>query len=128
MDPSDFADGPAQSQLLTKDEALAILLNLSSPHKKYPMPDGFSLNHLPRKNPSQKLVCLSRKSYMHRPIEERSVQLSNGCLTDELYFKTSDDITLLGIQVSELFPCRTRGKSGSGFLTQSAYFYRFHRK
>lgn len=99
MDPSDFADGPAQSQLLSKDEALAILVNISSPHKKYPIPDGFSDNELPRKNPSQKFVCLSRKSYVHRPIEDASVQLSNGCLTDEMFFRTNDDITLLGIQV-----------------------------
>lgn len=41
--PKQFAETVARSNILTKDEAFAILMNISSPsHDIYPMPPGFS--------------------------------------------------------------------------------------
>lgn len=101
MDVSEFADGPAQSQLLTKDESFAILLNISSVHTKYPLPDGFSKTRIPRINPSKKIVSLSCKLYVQRTICNPIVQINNGNLMDSMHFITNDNITLLGIQVRE---------------------------
>lgn len=99
MSVSEFAEGPAQSKFLTKDESFAILLNISSPSTKYPLPANFSTCRVHRTNPSQKMVCLSRKLYVQRAIKNPTVQINNGSLTDSLHFITHDDITLLGIQV-----------------------------
>lgn len=92
MDVSDFAEGPAESPLLTKDESYAILLNISSPRSKVPLPDNFSENRIPR--------TLSRKLYMERPIRKNSARITNGCMADELTFTASDNVMLLGIQIS----------------------------
>lgn len=99
MDVSEFANGPAQSQLLTKDESFAILLNIASPHNKFSLPDGFSKTRIPRINPSKKVVSLQRKLYVQRTIKNPVVQINNGDLMDSLHFIANDNITLLGVQV-----------------------------
>lgn len=45
LNPKQFAETVARSNILTQAEAFAILMNISSPtHDIYPMPDGFSTN------------------------------------------------------------------------------------
>lgn len=100
MEVADFADGPAQSLLLTKEESFAILLNISSPRSKYPLPDGYSRTRIPRGNPSKKVVSLSKKLYVPRAITNSVVQINSDHLMDSFRFTANEDITLLGIQVS----------------------------
>ena len=51
MAPADFAEGPALSDLLTKEEALAIFVNISSSAggKRCPMPEKFVTTTTKRK-------------------------------------------------------------------------------
>ncbi|XP_077272362.1 BTB/POZ domain-containing protein 1 isoform X2 [Temnothorax americanus] len=44
LTPQEFAEGPAMSPLVTKDEALAILMNILCTGNKTPMPEGFCTN------------------------------------------------------------------------------------
>lgn len=49
MKPSDFATGPAQSLLLTKEDILSILMNISAGGLSHiPMPEEFNLCRSPR--------------------------------------------------------------------------------
>ncbi|KAK3921128.1 BTB/POZ domain-containing protein 6-B [Frankliniella fusca] len=52
LTPSQFAERPAVSQLLSQDEAFAILVNISSPNTttlSLPLPEGFTSSRVPRK-------------------------------------------------------------------------------
>lgn len=52
LTPSQFAERPAVSQLLSQDEAFAILVNISSPNTSslpLPLPEGFTACREPRK-------------------------------------------------------------------------------
>lgn len=51
LTPQEFAEGPAGSLLLNQDEAFAILRNISSSERKWPMPEGFSTNVQSRMKP-----------------------------------------------------------------------------
>ncbi|XP_046412978.1 uncharacterized protein LOC124176140 isoform X1 [Neodiprion fabricii] len=51
LSPQEFAEGPAGSSLLNQDEAFAILMNISSSERKWPMPEGFSTNVQSRVKP-----------------------------------------------------------------------------
>lgn len=42
LSPEEFADGPAKSIFLTKDESFAIIMKISSPGSKIKIPEGFS--------------------------------------------------------------------------------------
>ncbi|XP_024874975.1 uncharacterized protein LOC112456569 isoform X1 [Temnothorax curvispinosus] len=44
LTPQEFAEGPGMSPLVTKDEALAILMNILCTGNKTPMPEGFCTN------------------------------------------------------------------------------------
>lgn len=48
LNPQEFADGPARTNLLSQSEAFVILMNISTPNSVYPMPEGFTLNKNPR--------------------------------------------------------------------------------
>ncbi|XP_034951671.1 uncharacterized protein [Chelonus insularis] len=48
LTPQQFAEGTGRSLLLTKDEAFAILMNVSSSGSNIPMPEDFSTNPLHR--------------------------------------------------------------------------------
>ncbi|XP_034255790.1 BTB/POZ domain-containing protein 6-B-like isoform X1 [Thrips palmi] len=49
LSPSQFAERPAVSQLLSQDEAFAILMNISSPTLALSLPDGFTSSRISRK-------------------------------------------------------------------------------
>lgn len=55
LTPQQFADGPGKSLLLSRDEAFAILMNVSSSGNDIAMPDGFSMNPKHRINPRRSL-------------------------------------------------------------------------
>lgn len=42
LSPKEFAEGPAKSDLLTKDEILTISMKISSPNNDIVMPEGFT--------------------------------------------------------------------------------------
>ncbi len=48
LTPQQFAEGPARTNLLTKSEAFAILMNISTPNSIYPMPEGFTQSKMHR--------------------------------------------------------------------------------
>lgn len=48
LNPQQFAEGPARTNLLTQSEAFAILMNISTSNSCYPMPEGFTTNKNPR--------------------------------------------------------------------------------
>ncbi|XP_055615744.1 uncharacterized protein LOC129761917 isoform X2 [Toxorhynchites rutilus septentrionalis] len=48
LNPQQFAEGPARTNLLTQSEAFAILMNISTVNSCYPMPEGFTTNKSPR--------------------------------------------------------------------------------
>lgn len=50
LTPQEFAEGPGRSSLLSKEEAFAILMNISSSNSEVPMPEGFSTNTQKRIN------------------------------------------------------------------------------
>lgn len=50
LTPQQFAEGPGRSPLLTRDEAFAILMNVSSSGSDIPMPEAFSTNSQKRRN------------------------------------------------------------------------------
>ncbi|XP_044752164.1 BTB/POZ domain-containing protein 6-like [Coccinella septempunctata] len=53
LTPQQFAEGPANSQLLAQSEKFSILMNICSPSAANPMPEGFSLSKSTRKRKQQ---------------------------------------------------------------------------
>lgn len=49
LTPQEFAEGPANSHLLSQAEKFSLLMNICSPSAGNPMPDGFSRSNFPRK-------------------------------------------------------------------------------
>ncbi|XP_075154600.1 uncharacterized protein LOC142228147 [Haematobia irritans] len=66
MTPQQFADGPARSKLLKQHEALAILIEISSPSiNDCPMPEGFCRSRCSRKYYEQRSNQRDMSSYRH---------------------------------------------------------------
>ncbi|XP_075991877.1 uncharacterized protein LOC142987180 isoform X1 [Anticarsia gemmatalis] len=64
LTPQEFAAGPARSSLLTESEAFAVLMNILSSNSDVPMPSGFSMCRVPRKQligdgPSSNMATLT---------------------------------------------------------------------
>ncbi|KAL1458095.1 hypothetical protein WDU94_008269 [Cyamophila willieti] len=63
MKPGDFATGPAQSNLLSKEDVLAVLMNISAGGLSHiPLPEGFSLCRSPRWYTRNKELDLANSS------------------------------------------------------------------
>lgn len=66
MTPQQFADGPARSKLLEQHEALAILIEISSPSiNDCPMPEGFCRSRCSRNYYEQRSNQRDLSSYRH---------------------------------------------------------------
>lgn len=66
MTPQQFADGPARSKLLQQHEALAILIEISSPSiNDCPMPEGFCRSRCSRNYYEQRSNQRDLSSYRH---------------------------------------------------------------
>jgi hypothetical protein len=113
LTPSQFADGPAESPLLTQDESFAILLNISSTSAscKRPLPEGFSNSVESRCRPSpaspeQVGIIASpahrdTKFYCVRNILPQPHCLNTSILDCSVTFTVDRNIFVHGVQVSE---------------------------
>ncbi|KAL6267349.1 BTB/POZ domain-containing protein 6-like [Pogonomyrmex barbatus] len=82
--PQEFAEGPGQSPLLTKDEAFAILMNILCTGNKTPMPEGFCINSNSRAEP-KKIHFNPHPLFMSRPkapYGHLNIPLRSGFLND----------------------------------------------
>lgn len=94
MKPIEFAEGPAVSSLLTKDQSFAILMNLSSPNSSYPMPNGFS--KMIRKKQTDDT---NKNVFLGWPLENY-VPTNNFPQTESsVHFSCNKDIEIVGVMV-----------------------------
>ncbi|XP_073941128.1 BTB/POZ domain-containing protein 3-like [Choristoneura fumiferana] len=80
LSPQQFAEGPAESPLLTESETLAVLMNISSSRSDVPLPRGFSTSREPRKQligdgPNVRLITLSKSFcyFIHEEFKSRNM-------------------------------------------------------
>jgi hypothetical protein len=96
--PSQFASGPALSDLLTRDESFAILVNLNSPGSM-DIPDGICRS-------TQQRICPQNDSFtwdahLHSTnLCERQSHIDNtGTIECSVTFTASKNVRIIGIQV-----------------------------
>ncbi|XP_067002470.1 BTB/POZ domain-containing protein 6-B [Anabrus simplex] len=121
LTPTQFAEGPALSRLLTQDESFAILMNISSSTPgKLPMPEGFTTSTVARKRPvhlpsrqdgvsdAESSVISSvggdviregHKYYCLRNIVQEPHFLNTSILDCSVAFTVDRNICVLGVQV-----------------------------
>lgn len=109
LTPAEFAEGPALSPLLTKDESFAILMNISSKTAtKVPLPESFSMCSVPRKRPAgedKHIIQLpgeareGQKYYCLRNIVPQPHGYNTSNLDCSVSFTVDRNICVLGVQV-----------------------------
>lgn len=109
LSPAQFADGPALSEVLTRDESFAILLNISSPGR-IQLSEGLSTRTERRRSPNTDPPSSfifgepaglrdNRKCVCQRTLLQE-VQCYNGCNLDcSVTFSVDRNICVLGIQL-----------------------------
>ncbi|KAF4532248.1 hypothetical protein B566_EDAN004334 [Ephemera danica] len=109
LTPAQFADGPALSEVLSRDESFAILLNISSPGR-VPLPEGLSTRtdrrRSPNPDPPQSFIFSdhagvrdNRKCFCQRSLLEE-IPCYNACNLDcSVTFSVDRNICVLGIQL-----------------------------
>ncbi|GAB0091111.1 uncharacterized protein DMENIID0001_059190 [Sergentomyia squamirostris] len=134
LTPQQFAEGPGRSTLLTKDEAFAILMNISSPNSVLPMPEGFCINRsvrvqnvvvespspddppariLPRNSPlvdemhDVRNMMDTQRFYCVRSIRQQTDYLNTSVLDCSVTFSVNRCICITGVQV----PTQVLGES-----------------
>jgi len=111
LTPSQFAEGPALSPLLSQDESFAVLLNISSTSAscKIPLPEGFS-NSVESRRPTAPASSSygDMKLYCVRKILPQAHCLNTSILDCSVTFTVDRNISVHGVQVSAnavLFSC-----------------------
>ncbi|XP_008547873.1 BTB/POZ domain-containing protein 6-A isoform X2 [Microplitis demolitor] len=89
LTPQQFAEVPGRSNLLSRDEAFAILMNVSSSGSNIPMPEGFSTNPLHRIKPRRLSGLHSGRSQKYNGVIGRHVSPSNLSNHWQIYPSTS---------------------------------------
>ncbi|XP_057329069.1 BTB/POZ domain-containing protein 6-B-like isoform X2 [Microplitis mediator] len=89
LTPQQFAEVPGRSNLLSRDEAFAILMNVSSSGSNIPMPEGFSTNPLHRIKPRRPSGLHSGRSQKYNGVIGRHVSPSNSSNHWQIYPSTS---------------------------------------
>jgi hypothetical protein len=109
LTPAQFADGPALSEILSRDESFAILLNISSPGR-VSMPDGLCTRTDRRRSPNPDPPSSfifgepaglrdNRKCFCQRLLIQE-VHCYNACNLDcSVTFSVDRNICVLGIQL-----------------------------
>lgn len=110
LTPSQFAEGPALSPLLTRDESYALLVNISSASAscKFPLPEGFSNSVESRRRPTPPspatrdgpLASRDVKFYCVRNILPQPHCLNTSILDCSVTFTVDRNICVHGVQVS----------------------------
>ncbi|CAB0005821.1 unnamed protein product [Nesidiocoris tenuis] len=96
MSAKDFAEGPALSPLLTKDQSFSILMNVISKNSECPMPDGFST----RIRQADQEVA-SRNTTLKLHIGNFSPTHNFQPTESTILFCCNKDVELLGVMVSK---------------------------
>ncbi|KAK9511050.1 hypothetical protein O3M35_005699 [Rhynocoris fuscipes] len=110
MRPTEFAEGPAVSSLLTKDQAFAILMNLSSPNCSYPMPPGFSkMSRKKQADDSNKNIFLGWPLENYTPTNNLPMSESS------LNFCCNKDIEIVGVMVMGQIHTNSRPSLGEKY-------------
>jgi len=103
LTPSQFAEGPALSPLLSQDESFAVLLNISSTSAscKIPLPEGFS-NSVESRRPTAPAPSsyVDMKLYCVRKILPQAHCLNTSILDCSVTFTVDRNISVHGVQVS----------------------------
>jgi len=103
LTPSQFAEGPALSPLLSQDESFAVLLNISSTSAscKIPLPEGFS-NSVESRRPTVPASSSygDMKLYCVRKILPQAHCLNTSILDCSVTFTVDRNISVHGVQVS----------------------------
>lgn len=100
--PSEFAACSAIQELLTQDEAYALLMKISSPTTVVTIPDGFSISTVSRANstqptsPEPAIFCCERTIVQQIPIQNYEQ------MDSYVTFTVSENITIFGIMVRNL--------------------------
>lgn len=76
LSPQQFAEGPASSILLTQSEKFAILMNISSNSTDIPMPEGFTVSTVSRRNYTVKPPTQSSEATSTPPLNNPTVKFS----------------------------------------------------
>ena len=103
LNPSQFAEGPALSPLLSQDESFAVLLNISSTSAscKIPLPEGFS-NSVESRRPTARASSSygDMKLYCVRKILPQAHCPNTSILDCSVTFTVDKNISVHGVQVS----------------------------
>lgn len=110
LTPSQFAEGPALSPLLSRDESYALLVNISSTSAtcKFPLPEGFSNSVESRRRPSPASPAIRDSPLGHRGAKFYCVRnilpqphcLNTSILDCSVTFTVDRNICVHGVQVS----------------------------
>merc|ERR1719150_3367501 len=103
--PTEFAAGPATSELLTQEESFAILMNISAPGS-WDLPDYLSKEREPRKLPREltpgshgEIVDLSSRFWCKRAMMQEPHCLNTSILDCSVTFTVDKDMCIHGIEV-----------------------------
>ncbi|XP_023721744.1 BTB/POZ domain-containing protein 6-B isoform X2 [Cryptotermes secundus] len=109
LTPSQFAEGPALSPLLTRDESYALLVNISSTSAscKLPLPEGFSNSVESRRRPSAASLAMRDGPLAHRDVKFYCVRnilpqphcLNTSILDCSVTFTVDRNICVHGVQI-----------------------------
>nr|CAD7411121.1 unnamed protein product [Timema cristinae] len=109
LNPSQFAEGPALSPLLTQSESFAVLMNISSGGARVPLPEGFSSWTQPRQEPDRfsnhPVLPLApepyrqgQKYYCMRKVSQKPAILNTSILDCSVTFTVDRNVCVFGVQ------------------------------
>nr|CAD7196800.1 unnamed protein product [Timema douglasi] len=115
LNPSQFAEGPALSPLLTQSESFAVLMNISSGGARVPLPEGFSSWTQPRQEPDRfsnhPVLPLApepyrqgQKYYCMRKVSQKPAILNTSILDCSVTFTVDRNVCVFGVQVPTQVP------------------------
>ncbi|XP_046676066.1 BTB/POZ domain-containing protein 6-B-like isoform X2 [Homalodisca vitripennis] len=100
LSPAEFASSPAIPELLTQDEAFALLMKISSPSTVVTVPDGFSVSTVARANSTQPTSLLDHTVYCCERTIVQHISIKNYSRMDSyVTFTVNKDIVLHGIMI-----------------------------
>nr|CAD7456948.1 unnamed protein product [Timema tahoe] len=115
LNPSQFAEGPALSPLLTQSESFAVLMNISSGGARVPLPEGFSTWTQPRQEPDRfsnhpvpplapEPYRQGQKYYCMRKVSQKPAILNTSILDCSVTFTVDRNVCVFGVQVPTQVP------------------------
>lgn len=110
LSPAEFASSPVIPDLVTQDEAFALLMKISSPMTVVTMPDGFSVSTVPRANSTQPTALPEHTLFCCERTIVQQISIKNYSQLDSyVTFTVNKDIVVHGIMVN--ISTRFKGQS-----------------